>query len=151
MIDTRPIYQRIAGALVARQNCIKSHNLEWEAKHKDTAHQLAYDYMPSGSGIDHGTHLDLDKSTGEKLVFHTAFHHMDENGTYDGWTEHTITVKPSLTWDITIRISGRNRHDIKEYMREVFDTALRAHGSILDPLPPTEGEGVVEHTAELAE
>lgn len=52
--------------------------------------------MPSGSGFDAGTRLDEDKTNDSRLVFTTAFHHMDEHGTYAGWTEHTVTVRASL-------------------------------------------------------
>jgi hypothetical protein len=80
--------------------------------------------MPSGSGFDSGTTLDLDASHADKLVFQTSFHHMDENGYYDGWTEHTVTVTPSLRDRYHIRISGRNRNDIKEMIHQSFDVAL---------------------------
>ena len=80
-------------------------------------------YFPSGSGFDAGTKL-LDKSTPEKLMFQADFHHMDDNGYYDGWTEHVVTVKPSLCFDIEISVSGRNRNGIKEYILDTFHHLL---------------------------
>jgi len=50
---------------------------------------------------------------------------MNENGYYDGWTAHTVTVTPSLARAFNLRISGRNRNDIKEMMYQDFDYALR--------------------------
>ena len=50
---------------------------------------------------------------------------MNENGYYDGWTEHTVTVTPSLQHAFSLRISGRNRNDIKDMMHESFNYALR--------------------------
>ena len=49
---------------------------------------------------------------------------MNENGFYDGWTDHTLTVRPSLVHGIELEISGRNRNDIKEYLHETFHSAL---------------------------
>jgi hypothetical protein len=79
--------------------------------------------LPSGSGIDSGTKIDLDKSHAEKIIFYFGFHHMDENGFYDGWTEHTLVVTPSFT-GINLRIGGRDRNQIKEYLYDTYDYAL---------------------------
>jgi hypothetical protein len=49
---------------------------------------------------------------------------MTEGGMYDGWTEHTVVVTPSLAFGINIRITGRNRNDIKDYLHDVFHEAL---------------------------
>jgi len=57
-------------------------------------------------------------------MFRADFHHMDENGYYDGWSEHVVTVKPSLCFDILITVSGRNVRDIKEYILDTFDYLL---------------------------
>ena len=57
-------------------------------------------------------------------MFRVDFHHMDDNGYYDGWTEHVVTVKPSLCFDIEISVSGRNRNGIKEYILDTFHHLL---------------------------
>lgn len=44
---------------------------------------------------------------------------------YDGWTDHTVIVTPSLRSGFDIRITGRDRNQTKEYLYEVFDSALR--------------------------
>lgn len=49
---------------------------------------------------------------------------MNENGFYDGWTEHTITVRADLAHGFKISISGRNRNEIKDYLHEVFSDCL---------------------------
>jgi len=81
------------------------------------------DELPSGSGIDSGCKIDLDNSTPEKIIITFGFHHMDENGSYDGWTDHKLTVKPSFS-GIDIKISGRDRNQIKDYLYDVFQTVL---------------------------
>jgi len=80
-------------------------------------------YLPSGSGFDNGTTLNVDKSTSQKLVFEAAFHHMNEHGHYTRWTDHTVTVRPAFQ-GLDIRVSGRNHNDIKEYIGDCFDHCL---------------------------
>lgn len=123
-MGSRILYQELAATVQARLNCISHHNVEWFEKHTEHIRQLIRDFMPSGSGWDHGTTLDLENSHADKLVFYGQFHHMDQNGFYDGWTDHTVTVTPSLASRFHIRISGRNRNDIKEYLTDTFSFAL---------------------------
>lgn len=117
------LYRELASLVQANINCEISGNKEWFEKHEARIEELVENYMPSGSGFDCGTKIDLDKSTPEKLVFYTDFHHMNE-GYYNGWTEHRITVRPSLAFGFTLTISGRNRNEIKDYIHQVFDCAL---------------------------
>lgn len=84
------------------------------------------DQMPSGSGWDCGTKLDLDRSTPDKLVFYGSYHHMNDGGMYDGWTEHTIIVRASLAFELDVRVTGRDRNDIKSYIGEMFHDVLTA-------------------------
>ena len=125
----RKLYQILAGSVQARLNCLEheertNEKHDWTDKHTDTIKTLVKNFMPSGSGIDCGTKIDLDQSTGEKLVFHFSYHHMNENGMYDGWTEHKLTVTPSLQFKINLSISGRNRNEIKDYLHETYSCAL---------------------------
>lgn len=124
MLTPTPLYREIASLLSARENCRKSNNAEWLDRHGETLRKLVKDYMPSGSGIDCGTKLDENASTPEKLIFTFSFHHMDDSGMYSGWTEHTLTVRPSLQFGIDLRISGPNRNQIKEYLYETYTYAL---------------------------
>lgn len=118
------LYRELASLVRARLNCEETGNREWFQKHEERIEELVKNYMPSGSGFDCGTKIDLDKSTPEKLVFYTDFHHMNEVGYYDGWTEHRITVRPSLAFGFTLTISGNNRNEIKDYIHQAFDCAL---------------------------
>lgn len=97
---------------------------EWRVKHTARLNALVREYMPSGAGFDDGTQLVLAKSSADKLVFVTSFHHMDEHGYYDGWTAHTVTVTPSFIGRMNIEVSGRDRNRIKDYIAEVFYDAL---------------------------
>lgn len=116
-------YQRLSNLIMARENCIKAGNLEWAKKHEEAIHVIL-SHFPSGSGFDTGTKIDLTRSTPEKLVFGVSFHHMNENGMYDGWTAHTVTVKASLLYGVMFVISGRNRDNIKDHITEIFSDVL---------------------------
>jgi hypothetical protein len=121
----RYLYSELAHLVSARRNCEKTGSTEWRDKHEDSIGNLCREYLPSGSGFDAGSHIDLDASHAEKLVFTTSYHHMNNGGYYDGWTEHTVTVTPSFIGGFNIRVSGRNQNDIKGYIAESFSYVLQ--------------------------
>jgi hypothetical protein len=118
-----PLYKLIASALQASLNCERSGNAEWHVKHREAIGALVREHMPSGSGFDHGTAFDGDRSTPDKLVFNTSYHHAGESG-YTHWTDHSITVRASLVFGITLTISGRDYRGFKDYCDDVFRQAL---------------------------
>lgn len=73
---------------------------------------------PRGSGFDAGTELN-DKSTTKKLIFNTSYHHMDEAGFYDGWTDHKVIITPSFD-GMDIKVTGKDYNYIKDYIGDVF-------------------------------
>jgi hypothetical protein len=119
-------YVVLATRVQARINCLTkdSDPQNWAGKHEDRIEEIMRDF-PHGSGFDNGTTIDLGKSTGDKLIFHTSFHHMNDVGMYDGWTEHTVTVRPSLQHGFRVVVGGRNRNQIKDMISEAFYDALR--------------------------
>jgi hypothetical protein len=143
----RRLYQIIASRVDAALNCKRDLDnpsrvhesflplrREWFERHRATAEALTREFMPSGSGFDIGTSLYLDESTGEKLVFAVSFHHMDSCGSYDGWTDHKVTVRPSLIHGFTVSVSGRDRNQIKDLIAESFHIALSSELSTDDEL-----------------
>ncbi len=122
-MSTRKLYQHLASSVQARLNCAASGNAEWLQKHSDNILSAVHYLMPSGSGIDGGTILDLISQSPNRLVFYCSFHHMDEGG-YDGWTDHTIIVTPDLAHGFDLRVTGRDRNEIKDYLAEVYHAAL---------------------------
>lgn len=121
----RMLYQLLASLVQARINCAKSGNVEWFDRHTERARELVKRHMPSGSGFDSGTTLDLDRSAPERLVFKADYHHMNDGGFYDGWTRHEVIVTPSLASGFSLRITGRDRNEFKDYAHEVFYSSLR--------------------------
>lgn len=99
------------------------HAKRWKDNAESNLLYLAKSALPHGSGIDYGTQIVIDASNESKIVLYTSFHHMDEHGGYDGWTEHKVIVTPSFQ-SFDISISGRNRNGIKDYLYETFDGAL---------------------------
>lgn len=120
----RTIVEALASAIQARQNCQRRNNLEWFEHWTAQITDIAKDHLPSGAGIDSGSTVDLDRSTADRIVIHTSFHHMNEDGMYDGWTEHTVTVRPSFIGGLSLTVSGRNRNEIKDHLHQTFDHAL---------------------------
>ncbi len=81
------------------------------------------DILPHGSGIDCGTRIDLGASWRNKIVLNVQFHHMNQDGYYDGWTVHNVIITPA--WhEINLRVTGRNKNGIKEYLEELYYDVL---------------------------
>lgn len=131
-----PLYQHIASAVNTRNNLMlrdTSHARHWIGEWESRLKRMEQ-ALPSGSGVDSGSLILLDdpgtpvgkRSIGNRLVLQTSFHHMNDAGMYTCWTEHNVIVTPSLQFGIELRVTGRDRNDIKEYLRELFDHALRA-------------------------
>lgn len=113
------LYQSIASKLQARLNCDKEGDHEWFVRHLENIESLVREHMPRGSGFDSGTTFDADASKPTRLVFNTSFHHMDEYGGYDGWTEHQVIVSADLL-GLNVRVTGQDRDGIKEDISELF-------------------------------
>jgi hypothetical protein len=126
---SKALYQEMASLVQAIRNCQESGNEEWEVRHIERLEKLTADHMPSGAGIDAGTKIELDECEPEKLVFYSSYHHMNnEVGMYDGWSDFTVTVTPSLANGINVDITGdfpEEYEDTGGYLFEVYDIALR--------------------------
>ena len=125
-MQSKPLFRHFASSLNALSNCIARNNGEWEIKHESNLIYLAKEFMPSGSGVDNGTKIDIDAclKNPKRLVFTCGFHHMNDCGFYYGWTEHQIIVTASLQFEFDLRITGRDRNQIKEHLHEIFSHAL---------------------------
>jgi hypothetical protein len=86
--------------------------------------QIASDLLPSGSGIDSGTTIDILRSYPWRIILHTSFHHMNEYGCYTEWTEHEIVVTPTFIGRMDVVVKGRNHNGIKDYLGELFHYTL---------------------------
>ena len=100
-------------------------------KAKDILRHIERNILPSGSGFDAGTVILLDECKENKIVLGTDFHHINEVGYYDGWTTHKIVITPCLRFGFDMRISGRDKRNIKEYIGDVFHDVLNAEYEVI--------------------
>jgi hypothetical protein len=98
---------------------------DWQDNREKLLHYIEKSLLPSGSGIDCGTKIDRHGLKTSTFRLFVEFHHMDENGSYDGWTVNNVTVRPSMVYGFTLHIGGRDKNQIKDYLGEVYDACLR--------------------------
>jgi len=116
------LYRNLAGLISARINAIDKNNVDLAFHLGDLIKELEV-RLPDGSGFAN-CHVDLDKSRVNKIVINFSYHHMDDNGFYLKWTDHSLTVTPSLTADFEMWISGRDYRYSKEYFYDLFASIL---------------------------
>ena len=137
----QPLYLALATLLQRQRNLARKletlhpsdetsfqHFLMMKDHVEDVLLDLCKEHLPSGSGFNAGTTLAGGECEVEgrpfpgRLLFETSFHHMDD-GFYSGWTEHRISVVPAFG-GFELKVSGKNRDGIKEYIEEVFHNVL---------------------------
>ena len=117
------LYQKIAREIDRKIRGKQQNNTKWSDDAEEVLEDIMRNKLPSGSGIDAGTKLD-DDSTPNRLVFHVPFHHLNDAGYYDGWTQHRVIVTASLSWGINIKVTGKDKNGIKDYLGELFHEVL---------------------------
>jgi len=117
--NSSKVYQKIISLLSAMENCKNNNNNEWLDKHEECLFEIEKNLLPSGSGFDSGTKVVVVSDQKEEIRLESAFHSMDENGFYCGWTHFEVVVKPSLAFEITLKLK-KVVHDNKE-CKEMFD------------------------------
>jgi len=124
------VYQAIARAIDARNNCTTRPMIGGDATRKKrvatwtTILETLEKELPRGSGFDSGSKISILRSKENKLVLHTSFHHMNSNGVYKEWSEHDVVVTPDFVQGFNLRVTGRDRNSIKEYIESVFYNSL---------------------------
>ena len=133
----RTLIQEIASTCQAIKNCSETGNDEWYQKHLCHADELN-DLLPSGSGIDGGSTIYVNKSDASKVVIYASYHLMDENGFYVGWLNFTIEVTPSffgvdidITFDDFPNIDKLyeeypSAYGLNDYLHQTFDMVLNS-------------------------
>lgn len=111
---------------MALDNCKRNHNGEWRVRWHERLNALVQ-LIPSGSGIDQTPRTELGvEIEPDAIRFDVGYHHMNSDGFYTGWTEHTVTIRPAFD-GINVRVSGPNRNDVKDYIHEVMNHAFTRH------------------------
>ena len=112
-------YIRLAQEICAYHHCRQTGHSQGMLLHEDNIDKLMHD-APHGSGFNNGTGINLDISHSERLELKTSYHHMNDNGMYVKWTCHNIIIKANLTNDFSIKVTGENYNNIKEYITDIF-------------------------------
>lgn len=122
MTATAPLYVALARAL------------QWQSRvnehfrpQADERVRLLVKRLPHGNGIDGETIVEWNNG---RILLKVSFHHMNENGFYTQWTDHVITISPSLTYGFDLKVSGKNVNDIKDYLGDLFNMALREEAPV---------------------
>lgn len=126
---TQTLIQIIAATAQAWRNTLAPSHKAWHDRHETILRAIERDLLPSGAGFDAGTTIDLDACKADRVVLHTSFHHMNEAGFYDGWTEHKITLRPTFD-GFDLSISGPDRNEIKDYISNVFHNLLASEPEV---------------------
>lgn len=113
----------IAGLIGALANCERLDRRDWAARHRANLQWIGDNLLPSGSGIDRGTTINVEYSKADRLVLDVPIHHMDENGYYCGWTTYQIIVRPDWS-GIRVDVKGRDRNGTKDYLAETYHYQL---------------------------
>ena len=124
MANLTPLFQIIAREICRARRCEFSPAGDAANEALDN---IEREHLPSGSGFDSGSRIDRDESRPDKIVIATGFHHMNETGYYNGWTKHHVIVTPCLKFGFSIRVTGKDKNGIKEYIADTFHAALSAH------------------------
>jgi len=121
----KELYKKIANALAARENCIDHGNHKWLAIWEKRLEKYGRQ-LPSGSGIDRGTRIDIEKSSRNRIVLKSSFHCMDKFGYYTHWIDFRVVVTGSLLhgFDLNIRGPFGKEQTLKDYLYDVFNFAL---------------------------
>jgi len=109
----KPMYEYLAQWIDAYHRSVERGATDWVENHRATI-EAAID-----ATAPYDLKFDFDESNGEKLLMWMEYHHMNEQGMWDGWESYSIRVKGSLQFGTDIYIGGRDRHDVKEML---YDT-----------------------------
>ena len=116
------LISRIYRSLQAMDNCLNDNKPGWAKNHSYFLDDLEKNYLPHGSGIDSGCKIDRTFKEDQITIF-VDFHNMDENGYYCGWSNFKLICKPEFD-GISMRITGKDKFFVKDYLYDLFDTVL---------------------------
>lgn len=115
------VYQKIHTLVASIKRCEMNDRQEWLARYRSDLSTLLKERLPSGGGFDNGSDLLL--CDDKKMIFQTAFHRMDDNGFYSGWSYFKITVVPSFD-GIDIKVTTRDDRSLIDFVFESFYISL---------------------------
>jgi hypothetical protein len=127
MSDIKPVWQHLGSMVESFYRFHQCDRPEYVVKVVTSIDDLCREFLPSGSGFNNGTqwvepdHWDTKPSI---VKLKTAFHHMNETGCYDGWTDHQVKFWSTLGGSLDLVVTGKDRNGIKDYIGDTFHDAL---------------------------
>ena len=109
------VAESLASAVVL-WNCYRRiHCADFSRKWSDAIDKIMVS-APSGGGIESGMRLDRKASGGDRLVFHARCDHSHRSEARSDMTNHRITARASYLMGFSLKVGGRDRHDIKAHI-----------------------------------
>ncbi len=112
--------QAYSDANGAYERCCDTGNALWRNRWMGRMQQLV-GTLPHGAGIDGD--LKVKRCTGQHITITFDFHHMDENGGYDGWSYYAIFCTATFS-GVDVRVQGRDAGGTKDYLADLFHAAV---------------------------
>jgi hypothetical protein len=138
---TTKLYTHLASLVQARLNCIESQNDEWLAKHQDRIESLVKEYLPSGSGFDSGTKLDLEEDAA-----------MNPAAGVPELSEALTPQQAMNNFKLFLELSPRNSYaEYRAAVREIAETCLATGIQGDDKNPTAARRALIEVTGGVAE
>ena len=121
--NRKPLYRALAMEIDRYKRGIES-GAPFADMAEDRLREFCRDFLPSGSGFDSGCYVEIEESRRDKIVIRCDFHHMNESGYYDGWTTHRAIVTPCLLYGYALRVTGKDKRGIREYIGDTIGHCL---------------------------
>jgi hypothetical protein len=134
------LYQEIATALAARENCLQSGNQDWLENWERKLKAIETYCLPSGSGFDSGEKLDLEASKPDRIIINGSYHVMNKNGFYDGYADYQIIITPSFVHGFELRLIGSSKWPRRKAYDGLKDYITETYAEVLDQEIKKEGE-----------
>jgi hypothetical protein len=132
------LYQSIATSIQAVQTLRSKGDKysPWCDAHKAKLEAIEFQVLPSGAGIDHGSHFVFGgPSKNREFRIDASYHKMDDHGGYDGWIDFSVIVTPD--WhDINVDVrlfgetsEGEDDDALIDYLTDLY------HGVLTEECP----------------
>jgi hypothetical protein len=116
------VYEKMA-SLLAEYNKYIGEN-EQKRMLRRAIEEFVAEYMPKGGGWKDGTSIDLTESNDSEIVLRGTYYHVISYGNYGAPTEHKILIDASLSRGFKVKVTGRDKNDVKDELYERFVGAL---------------------------
>ena len=128
---TTPLYRVLAVHVKTRLKSLRDFQSTGRDDGEFNRHSNAIDKIINSSpcvSAEFAIDIRYDLSHADKIVFEVAYNHADPNSDppeSPDWTEHIVTVRPSLIDGFNLRVAGFNRNGVRQTIERCFDRWMR--------------------------